>query len=193
MSRDYSKVQDQERKKNKFDPSVWAWSFLPWPLVPLAASSLCSHSSQLPFLLSSTLPLGPQMFLSSQRDKGLLAWVSVLVSLVRTIFPRFPFCEFFLSFEAHSRSSSSAAKALCAIECSTWPCDIWGLVFTAFKTAFLCRLPSCTMTRTIPWFFLFFCIFFLFSRLAFHFLAHCLAHWKCLLNFVWWIMNELMA
>lgn len=150
MSRDYSKVQDQEWKKNKFDPSVLAWSFLPWPLVPLEASSLCSHSSQLPFLLSSTLPLGQQMFLSSQRDKGLLASVSALDFLVRIIFPRFPFCEFFLFFGAHSRSWTSAAKALCATESSTWPCDIWGLVFTAFKIAFLCRLPSCTMTRTIP-------------------------------------------
>lgn len=100
------------------------------------------------------------------------------------------FCEFFLSFEAHSRNSTSAAKALCATESSTWPCDIWGLVFTAFETAFLCRLPSCTVTRTILWFFLFFCIFFLFFKACLSFLSTLLGSLKvlakfCLMNNEW--------
>lgn len=157
-------------KEDKIGPSVLAWSVLPWPLLSLELDP----------------PSGPTKVLEfSERLRPCFP--------CQNYFSTLSFCEFFLSFEAHSRNSTSAAKALCATESSTWPCDIWGLVFTAFETAFLWRLPSCTVTRTIPWFFLFFCIFFLFSRLAFHFLAHCLAHWKCLLNFVWWIMNELMA
>lgn len=178
-------------KEDKIGPSVLAQSFLPWPLVPF---HLCA-----PIPLSSTFSwVRPS--LRAYKGSWVLREETLASFSLRPCFPcqnyfsMLSFCEFFLSFEAHSRNSTSAAKALCATESSTWPCDIWGLVFTAFETAFLCRLPSCTVTRTIPWFFLFFCIFFLFfSRLAFHFLAHCLAHWKCLLNFVWWIMNELMA
>lgn len=153
-------------KEDKIGPSVLAWSVLPGPLS-----------------LELDPPSGPTKVLEfSERLRPCFP--------CQNYFSTLSFCEFFLSFEAHSRNSTSAAKALCATESSTWPCDIWGLVFTASETAFLWRLPSCTVTRTIPWFFLFFCIFFSFFKACLSFLSTLLGSLKvlakfCLMNNEW--------
>lgn len=155
-------------------------------LAPRSVSSRRSHSSQLHFLLSSTLPPGLQRFLSSQR-------CSFLVSLVRTILPRFPFVNSSSHLRLTLETQPVLPKLCVPLNPARGPATFEGWYLQLLK------LSSFEDSRVVQWqgpylgFSCFSAFFFLFSRLAFHFLAHCLAHWKCLLNFVWWIMNELMA